>query len=204
VNFEQGELRHAAEMRRQTQDEARVQEDYDDIAYTQLGLAQIAYEWNNLEEAEQAAREALGIGEQMNVEQFQSQATVRLALIEQAREQSAQALQRLTAWMARGQVPVSHHSYLLSREVQATLAFIQIASGNLIAVERWFSSIEGSEELLPLLQQRREQLLRARLLVARGENSTAIERLEDLCRTVVETGHVYLRLEIQVVLARAY
>ncbi|MBO0792497.1 MAG: hypothetical protein J2P36_16330 [Ktedonobacteraceae bacterium] len=204
VSFEQGELHHAAEMMRQIQAEARIQEDYDDIAHTQLGLARIAYQWNNLEEAEWAAQKALEIGEQLQVEQFQALATVSLALIEHARDQSVQAQQRLTAWLARGQVPVSPHSYQLWREVQATLAFIQLASGNQAAVERWFASIEESESLLPLLQQRREQLLRARLLLVQGESSTAIERLEGLSRAALETGHIYLRLEIQVVLARAY
>lgn len=204
VNFEQGELRHAAEIMSQIQDEARAQEDYDDIAHTQLELARIAYEWNNLKEAELAAREALEIGNRLKVELFQALATIRLALVEQARDQSVQAQQRLTVWLARGQMPVSPHSYQLSREVQATLAFIQLASGNPAAVERWFAGNEESEDLLPLLQQRREQLLWTRLLLARGANSTAIKRLEGLCRAAQETGHVYLRLEVQVVLAQAY
>jgi LuxR family maltose regulon positive regulatory protein len=190
AKFEQGELRQAAEQFRQIQAEARAQEDYDDIARTQLGLAQAEYQWNELEEAQQAAQQALEIGEQMNVEELQVQATVRLALVEQARGQTDQAQQRLTAWLAREQMPTSPHSYQLAREVQATLAAIQLANGDLTDVERWSASVEGREEVLPLLQQRREQLLRARLLLAQGESSTAIEWLERLYAAAQQTGHV--------------
>ncbi len=177
VSLEQGELHYAAEQFRQMQAEARTQGDADDIARTQSALAQIAYQWNNLEEAQQAAQETLEIGEQMNVEEFQAHASARLALIEHARGQSTQARQRLLAWLAGRATPTTPHSAQLLREVQAVLARLHLASGNLIAVKRWFESIQQREEALPLLQRQREQLLRIRLLLAEGEASTAIEQL---------------------------
>ncbi len=204
VSIEQGELRHACEQLRQIQAEARAQEDRDDIAHTQLALAQIMYQWNDLQAAEQATHEALEIGKAMQVEEFQFRATLRLALIEHARGQSMQAQQRLIAWLARGQVPTTPFSYQLTREVQAILARIQLASGNLAAVERWFVSNERSGETLPLLQQRREQVLQARLLLAQGESAAAIEKLEELHTSAAQTGHVLLMLEVQVVLILAY
>ena len=204
ARFEQGELRSTSEQFRQMQAEARMQEDRDDIAHTQLWLAQIMYQWNTLEEAEQAAHEAFEIGEQMNVEEFRALATAQLALIEHARGQTAQAQQRLTAWLAREQTPVSPHSYQISRMVQAALARIQLASGDLVVVERWFASIERREEILPLLQHQREQLLRARLLLAQREIASAIELLESLGQAALQTGHNYFKLETQAVLALAY
>ncbi|MDQ2886359.1 MAG: LuxR C-terminal-related transcriptional regulator [Chloroflexota bacterium] len=204
VSIEQGELRHACEQLRQIQAEARVQEDRDDIAHTQLGLAQILYQWNDLQAAEQAAHEALEIGDAMWVEEFQFRATLRLALIEHVRGQSMQAQQRLISWLVRAQVPTSPFSYQLTREVQATLARIQLASGDMASVERWFASSERSGETLPLLQQRREQVLQARLLLAQGEIAAAIEKLEDLYASAVQTGHHFFMLEVQVVLALAY
>ncbi|HEV2654949.1 MAG TPA: LuxR C-terminal-related transcriptional regulator, partial [Ktedonobacteraceae bacterium] len=204
VSIEQGELRHACEQLRQIQAEARAQEDRDDIAHTQLALAQILYQWNDLQGAEQAAHEVLEIGEAMQVEEFQSRATLRLALIEHARGQSMQAQQRLIAWLARGQVPTSPFSYQLMREVQATLARIQLASGDMAAVERWFASSERSGETLPLLQQRHEMVLQARLLLAQGEIAAAIEKLEGLYASAVQTGHISFMLEVQVVLVLAY
>ncbi|GAC1389572.1 MAG: LuxR C-terminal-related transcriptional regulator [Ktedonobacteraceae bacterium] len=204
VNLEQGELHHAAEQFRQMQAEARAQGDFDDIARTQSGVAQIAYQWNNLEEAQQAAQEMLEIGERMNVEEFQALATSRLALIEYAQGQSMQARQRLLAWLAGRTTPVTPHSYQLFRDVQAVLARLHLANGDLIAVEHWFESIKQREEVLPLLQRQREQLLRARLLLAQGEISTAIEQLEHLSAATQQTGHLAFWMEVQVVLALTY
>jgi LuxR family transcriptional regulator, maltose regulon positive regulatory protein len=204
VSVEQGELHHAAEQFRQMQAEARAQGDFDDIARTQSGLAQIAYQWNHLEEAQQAAQEVLEIGERMNVEEFQAHASARLALIEHALGQSMQARQRLLAWLAGRAIPTTPHSAQLLREVQAALACLHLVSGNLIAVERWFESLKQREEALPLLQQQREQLLHARLLLAQGETSAAIEQLERLSTATQQTGHLSLCMEVQVVLALAY
>lgn len=204
VSIEQGELHHAAEQFRQMQAEARMQEDYDDIARTQLGLAQIAYQWNNLEEARQATQEALEIGERLGMEEFQALATARLALIEHTQGQTTQARQRLLAWLAGRTTPVTPHSYHLYREVQATLAHLYLAGGDLLSVERWFESIERREEPLPLLQRQREQLLKARLLLAQGETRTAIEQLERLSAAAQETGHFTLQREAHVVLSLAY
>jgi len=204
VSIEQGELRHADEALRQMQAEARAQEDPDDIARTQLALARIAYQWNKLEEAHQAASEALALGEEMNMEESQALATIHLALIEHALGQSAQAQQRLTAWLARGHTPTTLASYQLARAVEAALARIQLVDGNLVAVERWFASTEQRVEVLPLLQRQREQLLRARLLLAQGASAVAIERLESIAVAALRTGHIYLRLEALVILALAY
>jgi LuxR family maltose regulon positive regulatory protein len=201
--LEQGELHYAAEQLRQIQAEARAQKDCDDIAHTQLGLTQIEYQWNHLDAAERAAREMLEIGEQLNVGEFQALATARLALVEHACGQSTQAQQRLTAWLARHQTPASPHDHQLVREVQATLARIQFANGDLAAVERWFAEIERREEILPRLQRQREQILYARLLLTRGEVFTARELLEHLHISALQTGHIYLGMQIQVVLILA-
>ncbi|QBD76116.1 hypothetical protein EPA93_08880 [Ktedonosporobacter rubrisoli] len=203
VYLEQGELHYAAEQFRQIEAEARAQEDRDDIAHMQLGLTQIEYQWNQLDATEQAAREMLEIGEQLNVEEFQALATARLALVEHAKGQSTQAQQRLTAWLAHHQTPASPHDHQLLREVQATLARIQLAYGDLAAVERWFAEIERREEILPRLQRQREQILYARLLLARGEVLAARELLEHLRTSALQTNHIYLSMQIQVVLILA-
>lgn len=200
VYLEQGELHYAAERFRQIQAEARTQGDRDDIAHTQLGLTQIEYQWNHLDAAEWAACEMLEIGEQLNVEEFQALATARLALVEHACGQSTPAQQRLIVWLARHQTPASPLEHQLVREVQATLTRIQLANGDLAAVERWFAEIERREEILPRLQRQREQLLYARLLLARGEVFTARELLEQLHTSALQTGHIYLGMQIKVML----
>jgi LuxR family maltose regulon positive regulatory protein len=81
---------------------------------------------------------------------------------------------------------------------------LYLASDDLLPVERWFESIEQREEPLPLLQRQREQLLKARLLLAQGEAGTAIEQLERLSAAAQETSHFTLAREAQVVLVLAY
>ncbi len=204
VSLEQGELHHAAEQFHQMQAEARAQGDFDDIARSQLGLAQIAYQWNNLEEAQQAVQETLEIGEQMNVEEFLALATMRLALIEYAQGQSKQAQQRLLAWLTGKTTFSTPHSYHLYREVQATLTRLQLMSGDHVGPERWFASIKQREEPLPLLQRQREQLLQARLFLAQGAIGEAIERLDSLSAATQQSGHLYFWMEIRMVLTLAY
>ncbi|MBA2678286.1 MAG: hypothetical protein H0U76_07835 [Ktedonobacteraceae bacterium] len=202
VTMEQGELRSAAAQFRQMQAEARAQGDRDDIARTQLGLAQIAFQWNNLEDAEQRTREALAIGEQMNEEEVVTRAIAFLALIEHAQGQSAQAMQRLTARLARGQASPSPASYQLYRELQVAQASIQLAISEPIAVKNWLG--EQREEMLPLIQRQREQVLHARLLLSQSEAAAAIDILQSLDITTLQTGHSHFRHEIQVVLILAH
>lgn len=94
---------------------------------------------------------------------------------------------------------------IYARATRGMLSGVILEQGELRhTVERWLASIERSGEVLPLLQQRREQLLQARLLLAQGETSAAVEKLEDLCSSAVQTGHSYFKLQVQVVLALAY
>src|SRR5262249_10604113 len=146
----------------------------------------------------------LEIGEQMLEEEFQAFANVRLALIEGARSQRDLAKRRLTSWLAQAQTPTSPHSYQLHHQVHSTLARIQLGNGELTAVEHWFASNERREETLPRLHQQRERLLYARLLLAQGAISPAIEHLESLCTSALQTGHHYFSIESQVVLILAY
>jgi LuxR family transcriptional regulator, maltose regulon positive regulatory protein len=57
---------------------------------------------------------------------------------------------------------------------------------------------------LPLLQQRREQALQARLLLAQGEMLAAIDLLENLQASAMQTGHVFFVLEVQILLVLAH
>jgi LuxR family maltose regulon positive regulatory protein len=204
ASLEQGELHHAAEQLQQIQIEARAQEDYDDIARTQLSLARLAYQWNKLEEAQQIVQEVLQINERLGIEELQAQATAQLAQIEHAYGQTLQARQRLLAWLAGRTTHITPHGYQLTREIQALLAYQHLANGDLVAVERWFESIKQREEVLPRLQRQHEELLHARFLLAQGEISTSIELLEHLSMTTQQSGHLFFWMEIQIVRALAY
>ncbi|GER91227.1 HTH-type transcriptional regulator MalT [Dictyobacter vulcani] len=204
ASFELGELRHTAEQLRQILHEARIQEDRDDITRMQLGLANIYYQWNQLEEARQAAQEAFELSEQTHTEDTLAHTTMCLASIEQAQGQTEQAQQRLTAWLVRMQTPTTAQSNQLSREVRSMLARFQLASANQMAVERWFASVEQAQETLPLLQRRREQLMSVRFLLSQGALTPALVQLEELYTSAQQTGHVLLSLEVLVVLVLAH
>lgn len=201
---EEGALRHAAEQFRQMRAEAREQEDHDDIARMQLSLARILYEWNQLAEAEQAAREGEMLGERLQVDEIACTAALRLAWIEQARGQRRQAQERLSAWLAQGPVPQVPQSYQLYREVQAELARLKLASGDLAAVERWAGSLEQRAEILPPYQRQRERLMLARLWLAREELAEARDMLEELAAMARQTGHQAFLLNIQIVQVQVY
>ncbi len=204
LTFERGELQRTAVQFRQMQAEAREQEDRDDISRTQMGLAMIEYEWNHLQEAELAAQEALMIGEQMHVEEVQARSLITLARIESKCGKAQQAQQRLMAWLARPQVSQTPHRYQYVREVQAALAQIQLADGNLRAVAQWFASIERDGKTIPLIQYQREQLIRQCLLLAQGEIPAALAGLADLQAAATRTGRVLFGLDVQVVQVLAY
>ncbi|GHO45897.1 LuxR C-terminal-related transcriptional regulator [Ktedonospora formicarum] len=203
VNMEYGEMNHAFEQLSQLQAEAREQEDYDDIAHSQLGLAKIAYQRNKLDEAEYYAQEVMDFGEQLNQDEFLAYASIYLALIEQARGQAPQARQRLTSWLARNPTPVSHLMLQLSREIQTTLASLQLMSGLHTPVEHWFASLSKGASKLPLLQQRCEQLLSARWLLTQGDLVQATQMLEELECWAVQTKHFALSHEVRVLLVLA-
>ena len=204
VYLEQGELHYAAEQFRQIQAKARAQEDVDDVAHTQSALAGIAYQWNDLLEAQQAAQEVMEIGERLHVEEFQARATMQLALIEHAYGHNTKARQRLLAWPVERPSPTTPFSYQLLREVQAVLAWLSLLHNDVETAEHWLESIQQREEVLPRLQRWREEVLHARLLLAQGNTGTTIERLERLSADAQQTGHRLFWIGVQIVLVKAY
>ena len=85
VYGESGELRQAEVNVRRVLTEARDEGDLDDVAHAQLGLAYIAYEWNDLDAAQQAAQEALDLGEHFGNDEIAVGASLMLARIEYAK-----------------------------------------------------------------------------------------------------------------------
>jgi len=204
VYFEQGELHRAAECYRQVLAEAREQEDRDDIGHAQLGLAQLFYEWNELETAQLAAQEAFDLGQQLADEEFRTQAILVLARVEHARGESTSALRRLAALLSQMPLHSSPLLYRLLREVRAEYARLQLATGELSAVQRWVSNRFHDDEALPSTQQAREELLVARWLLAQGKVEEALDILVVLLDTAQQAGRIHSALENQVLMAQAY
>jgi LuxR family transcriptional regulator, maltose regulon positive regulatory protein len=173
--FLEGALRQAAACYREVS--ASAGEDLSDKAKALLGLAQLSYEWNALEEAWQEAEEALALGTRLDDEALQAQASLVLAEIAHARGARAQAQQQLYALLAQLPGVPTHHPSLLYQRIQACQARFLLAAGDLAAAERWSTMNATQRESLPRLYQEQEDLIAARLLMARGQPQEALSLL---------------------------
>jgi LuxR family maltose regulon positive regulatory protein len=181
--------------------EAREQEDLDDIGHTQLGLAQLYYEWNQLEEAERAAQEAYDIGNRLEHILFQIQGVIMLARVQHARGQTTSALQRFSAFLSQMR---SYNSPRLYGEVLMWQARFQLTIGNLAAVEHQISSFEIADEAIALNYREQEDMLLVRWLLAQDKVDEACEILERLLVTAQELERSGSGLEIQALMVLAH
>ena len=100
----------------------------DDQGIASLSLANIAYERNDLAQAEQFAARALDVAGQRGNHMLQAQATIRQAYVHAARNDFQRAAELLKSLMAGIQNPV------LLREVQAAQDPIIVAEEIIIAL----------------------------------------------------------------------
>lgn len=191
----QGELRQAAELYRTVL--ASADKDKYDRGRALLGLARLSYEWDALEEAEQQAQEVAVLGKDLEDEPLQLRASLVQASIWQARGQSERALHLLREQL-------SHlRTTRLQRELAAHQARLQLAVGDLAPVERWSSTLAARRESVSLLQQEHEELVRARLLIVRGEVAKVLQRLEQRLDEARQNGRMRSELEILLLIAQA-
>ena len=202
VCFLQGELRQSAELYREVLTTAG--EDLSDKGKALLGLAQLSYEWNALETAEQETREAFDLGTHLADEMLQVHASLVLARIQHAHGQHAQAQHLLHELLARMHPQKPPMLPLLHREILAWQARLELAAGNLAAVERWSTTRAMQHEAVPLLQQEQEDLVLARLLIAQGEKDSALRLLKRLEAGARQHGRTRSQLEILVLMALAH
>jgi LuxR family maltose regulon positive regulatory protein len=188
---------------------AEASEDPLDKADALIGLATASYEWNELQEAEQRLLQALDLGKHhrdeignYHMEQFiLVPASLVLARVLHARgeiEQAQELLNRLAVLTQE-----RRWSYLY-REVLASQARLALATGDLTAVQRWSTTIAHSGEDIRLVQQEREALIIARLLIAQGEITSALHLLEHWLTEARTWERTRSTLEIQVLTALAY
>jgi LuxR family maltose regulon positive regulatory protein len=89
-----------------------------------------------------------------------------------------------------------------ARAARALQARFQLEAGELAAVQRWADARDTIS--ISYLQQAREELLVARLLLARGQTGEAVALLERTLETAQRAGHTRYALETQVLLALAH
>ncbi|GHO48381.1 LuxR C-terminal-related transcriptional regulator [Ktedonospora formicarum] len=190
-----GELQQAAESYRQLLDEARLAEDIDDICDALLGLAQLSYEWNELATAEQQARDAFDLAQQLNNSELQVQATLILAHVELAYGDFSVAQRRCIAQLTSLPAALPQRSRLM-RELQAMQAQLALAQDDFVAFERIWGNLTPVHEL-PHSQRNRETLLQARWLLRQDQAEAALDLLETMLPQAQLEGRTGTVWEIQ-------
>jgi LuxR family maltose regulon positive regulatory protein len=198
-----GELRQAEVCLRQVLDEARAENDLDDIAHAQLGLAHLAYEWNQVDEAQAGAQESFDLAQHFGDDIIAVDAALLLARIQTVRGQGEVALQHLAALVARLRPEVSPLLYRLYHQARAAQAQLHLMLGNLWSAQQWRETRPADNSLLPFLQLEQEEMLVARLLIAQGKITEAVAILEPLLLVAEKAGRKRNALEMRVLIALA-
>ncbi len=135
-----------------------------------FGLAQVLYEWNKLDEAEQQLTHGMRLleGTTLVDADFMTLGYMALARLQQARGQVGQALATLDmfAHLAR-----THHfvPHLVDRGI-AMRAQVELSQGNLAAAIGWADACGLTPDEVPSYQREREYLILARVRLAQGRS----------------------------------
>ncbi len=201
VLVEQGRLHEAAAQGQRLLAEARACGDRDDIGHALAGLMQISYEWNTLDAAEQEAQAAHEAGTQLGDEEFQAQAALLLAQLDQARGQTAAALRRTAGLLAWLQPHPSLRLQWHARAARALQARLHLAAGDLDAAQLWADRRRYDGAPVGAFQRAQEELLAARLLLAQGEQDAAQAALERELASARQAGYARCLAEAELLLA---
>ncbi len=184
IFYWQGELEQAEQLNRQILAEAIGEESMlDDQGFASLSLAHIAYEQNDLAQAEQFSARALDLARQRGNQMLQAQAMIRQAYIHAARNDLPRASELLKPWVT------DIHNPVLLREIQEAQARLSILAGDIRVLMGWQSLISGKESRLNV-QKERETFTLARLRMAEGKTIEALEMLQDRAADAAENGRV--------------
>jgi LuxR family maltose regulon positive regulatory protein len=203
----QGQLHQAPALYRQVIAEAG--DDLADYSQALSMLAALALEWNDLDAAEQQVQQAIDtanseaehIGRHYAEEHILLPALLVKARILHARGATVQAQSTLEELLTLlEQRPWRH----IEREARGWQARFALAAGDLAAAQRWYETTAQHTEDASLLQQERESLIVARLLLAQGGPVAALHLLERWQNEPHALERGRSRLEIQVLSVLAH
>jgi len=202
VFYWQGELEQADQLNQQILAEAVESSGgesmLDDQGIASLGLANVAYERNDLVQAEPMAVRALDLARRRGNELLQMQATLRLANMQAARgnlEGAREMLKTLTAG-------IQNPAWL--REVQSAQALLSIRANEMTSVEWWLTAIAAEKENILLVQREREAFTLARLQIMSGKFRAALDTLGGWQEDAAGQGRVRSQVEALCVAALAH
>ncbi len=199
VAFWQGEWEQARQLNQQIHDEAiGGPEMLDDKGAASLGLADAAYEQNDLAQAEQLANRALELGLERDNEMLQAGATIRLARIRAARQEFATAMELLRSLSSSLTKPV------FLRELQAEQARCSILTGETLSLTAWNAMIGETQQGVSATQQEHEAFILARLQMAEGKPAEALDTLKGRRGDAARNGRLRSEVEAGLLEALAY
>lgn len=191
--FWQGELEQARHLHEQVLEKAiGGVEMLDDRGIASLGLCDIAYEQNDLDEAQRLASESLELSVQRGNEALQTPATVRLARIRSARADFGGAIALLAG--LTGTV----RNVGLLREAQIEQVRWSLAAP---MAGRSFVLPPADGRELSAVQREREAFVQARVQLADGKGPEALEGLQNWLTDAEANGR--LRSQVEACLLQA-
>lgn len=199
IFYWQGEMEQAEQLNQQILSEAVGDASMlDDQGIASSNLAYIAYERNDLEQAEQRARRALELGQQRANEMLQVQATIQLAYIHAAKDNIERAHELVKALEAKIQNPT------LLREIQNAQVLFSIRANDISFLEWWVKIISVENQTVLHLQKEREIFMLARLRIVEGKMEAAMNLLKWWHEDALENGRVRSQVEALCLESLAY
>jgi LuxR family maltose regulon positive regulatory protein len=161
----------------------------DDQGIASLSLANIAYERNELEQAERFARRALDLASQRSNETLQVQAANRLARIFAARGEGTGALELLRSLESKIKKPS------LLPEIQSARVLLLLQENDISSLGGWVKMVsEGNRNVLHL-QKELDAFTLARLRILENRSKDALEILGPWKPDAAENGRVRSQVE---------
>jgi LuxR family transcriptional regulator, maltose regulon positive regulatory protein len=199
VFYLQGDLEQAQQLNEQILAEALGEVSMlDDQGIASLSLANIAYERNELERAEELARRALDLGKQRANEMLLVQSTLRLAHIYSVRGDMPGAHELLKAMETGIQNPA------LLPEIQNTEVRFFIKENQISMLDWWVKTISDEERNALHLQKERDAFTLVRLRIAEGRSKDAVDILNTWKPDAVENGRLRSQVEARLLEALAF
>jgi LuxR family transcriptional regulator, maltose regulon positive regulatory protein len=170
------------------------------VGYVHVRLAELFYEWNEIDTASQHATQGMEISHAERNEEFESYALIALAQIKQAQGDPAAAIglsERALA-LARGRnVPVEIR-FIAPRHIS-----ILIQQGRLEEAASVAQHMPAGDQATWFMRGTQTPVANARVMIARSEFGQAVQALEQVQIEVQASGEIKTLIEILALLALA-
>ncbi|HKD75036.1 MAG TPA: hypothetical protein VKB76_06050, partial [Ktedonobacterales bacterium] len=204
ITLEMGELHRAEQQFQTVLVEAHADNDPDDIGRVNGALAQLLYEWNDLDAAWAANAVTLEMSRLIADEETQSYGVIMRARLRLARGETALALHELATMEEQLMPTFTPLRVRLVREIRAQQTMLRFDQGNLTAVQAWWEGRDPQPDDMPRHTIATEEALYARLLLVQGHIAEAMTLIITLRDEAQHVGRRQFSLQMQILLVLAY